>query len=172
MKTPLIEKLTEYRVESGLSYDKLGDKTGISASTICRWYKGQGVPSLDEIELLCEAMGHDISDIFVTVGKQEMVATQSIGYQGANAMVEHYEARLAAKDELYRQLQGHHSQRMEQENAHHEKQIAYYDKEIERLRGVVASLTAKKNIVFWVLVGIIVLLLIALSLALGTNALY
>ncbi len=134
MKTPLIEKLTEYRIESGLSYDKLGEKTGISSSTICRWYKGQGVPSLDEIEMLCDAMGHDISDIFITVGKQEMVATQSIGYQGAEVMVEHYEARLTAEREKREMLQSHHEQRIEEINASHDKSVKYLMDEVKRLR--------------------------------------
>lgn len=171
MKTPLIEKLTEYRIECGLSYDKLGEKTGISSSTICRWYKGQGVPSLDEIEMLCDAMGHDISDIFVTVGKQEMVATQNIGYQGAEVMVEHYEARLKAKDELYKQLQDHHNQRIEEINANHGRSVKYLMDEIDRLRGERDSaretsleVVGKKHKVFRVLSIICVVMGIAISL--------
>lgn len=171
MKTPLIEKLTEYRIESGLSYDKLGDKTGISASTICRWYKGQGVPSLDEIELLCDAMGHDIADIFVTVGKQEMVATQAIGYQGAEVMVEHYEARLKAKDEKYDLLKEHHSQRIEELNNSHRRTVDYLKDEISRLRderdsarGTSLAVVDKKHKVFAALVIICVVMGIAISL--------
>lgn len=176
MKTPLIEKLTEYRIESGLSYDKLEQKTGISSSTICRWYKGQGVPSLDEIEMLCDAMGHDISDIFVTIGKQEMVATQNIGYQGAEVMVQHYEARLTAKDELYKQLQDHHSQRIEEINENHKKSVDYLKDEIKRLReerdsarSASLNLAGKKHIVFWVLVGIDVVMAALLCIALFTG---
>lgn len=194
MKTPLIEKLTEYRAESGLSYDKLEQKTGISSSTICRWYKGQGVPSLDEIELLCDAMGHDIADVFVTVGKQEMVATQSIGYQGADAMAEHYEARLAAAKEKYDLLQNHHDQRIKEINENHGKSVEYLKDEIKRLRQerddarkeaadmevdylhkiadankAASDVTGKKHIVFWVLVGIDVLMAILLLIALFTG---
>ena len=171
MKTPLIEKLTEFRIDCGLSYDKLGDRTGISASTICRWYKGQGVPGLDEIELLCEAMGHDISEIFVTVGKQELVATQTIGYQGAEAMSQHYEARLAAKDEKYALLQEYHTQRIEEINANHSRAVEYLKSEIDRLRGErdsarVASLdvVGKKQKVFIVLSAICIAMGIAISL--------
>lgn len=176
MKTPLIEKLTEYRIESGLSYDKLGERTGISSSTICRWYKGQGVPSLDEIEMLCEAMGHDISDIFVTIGKQEMVATQSIGYQGAEVMVEHYEARLAAKDEKYNILQAHHEQRILEINENHAKSVSYLMDEIKRLRverdsarETSLAVVGKKQRVFWVLVAIDIIMAILLFIALFTG---
>lgn len=171
MKTPLIEKLAEYRTESGLSYDKLGDKTGISSSTICRWFKGQGVPSLDEIEMLCDAMGHDIADIFITVGKQEMVATQGIGYQGAEVMVEHYEARLSAKDEKYNLLQSHHEQRINEINDNHSRAIEYLKEEINRLRherdsarGTSLDVVGKKQRVFIVLSVICIIMGIAISL--------
>lgn len=171
MKTPLIEKLTEYRNECGLSYDKLEQKTGISSSTICRWYKGQGVPSLDEIEMLCDAMGHDIADIFLTVGKQEMVATQNIGYQGADVMVEHYEARLVAKDEKYNLLQAHHEQRIIEINESHKKVVDYLMKEIDRLRGERDSardtsleVVGKKHKVFQVLSIICIAMGLAISL--------
>lgn len=171
MKTPLIEKLTEYRNECGLSYDKLEQKTGISSSTICRWFKGQGVPSLDEIEMLCYAMGHDISDIFVTIGKQEMVATQSIGYQGAEVMVEHYEARLTAKDEKYNVLQSHHEQRILEINENHARVVDYLKEEIKRLRGERDSaretsleVVGKKHRVYIVLSAICIVMGIAISL--------
>lgn len=171
MKTPLIEKLTEFRSKSGLSYDKLEEKTGISASTINRWYNGKGVPSLDEIEMLCDAMGFDITDIFVTVGKQEMTATQAIGYQGAEVMVEHYEARLLAKDEKYNLLQAHHDQRIKEISESHTKSIGYLMEEIKRLRGERDSaretslqVVGKKHRVFGVLAVICVIMGIAISL--------
>lgn len=171
MKTPLIEKLTDMRRKSGLSYDKLGEKTGISASTINRWYNGQGVPSLDEIELLCEAMGFDIKDIFITVGKQEMTATQSIGYQGADVMVEHYEARLSAKDDMYKLLQSHHDQRIHEISESHRKSVEYLKDEITRLReerdsarGTSLDVVSKKQRVFIVLSIICIVMGIAISL--------
>lgn len=171
MKTPLIEKLTEFRSKSGLSYDKLEEKTGISASTINRWYNGKGVPSLDEIEMLCDAMGFDITDIFITIGKQEMTATQAIGYQGAEVMVEHYEARLKAKDEKYDLLKEHHSQRIEELNGSHKRTIEYLKEEIKRLRNERDSaretslqVVGKKHRVFGVLAVICVIMGIAISL--------
>ena len=84
--------------------------------------------------MLCDAMGFDITDIFVTVGKQEMTATQAIGYQGAEVMVEHYEARLLAKDEKYDLLQQHHNHRIEELNNSHRRSIEYLKEEISRLR--------------------------------------
>lgn len=171
MKTPLIEKLTEFRSKSGLSYDKLEEKTGISASTINRWYNGKGVPTLEEIEILCDAMGFDIQDIFITVGKQEMVATQAIGYQGAEVMVEHYEARLVAKDEKYALLQEHHIQRLEEINANHTRSIEYLKSEIVRLRKERDSaretsleVVGKKHRVFSAMAIICVVMGVAISL--------
>lgn len=184
MKTPLIEKLTEFRTESGLSFAKLSEKTGFSDTTICRWFKGQGVPSLDEIEVLCEAMGRDIRDIFETVGKLEMTATQNIGYQGADVMVEHYEARLSAKDAMIAQIKEHHAQRIEQEQQHHAKSIEYLKNEIDRLRGERDSardtslqVVSKKHKVYQsmfvacIILGVtIVLLIVLLIIAFKTDA--
>lgn len=187
MRIPLIEKLTEYRNECGLSYDKLGEKTGISASTICRWYKGQGVPSLDEIELLCEAMGHDISDIFVTVGKQEMAATQDIDYQGAEAMVAHYEARLQAKDDQRNMLLEHHKQAIE----HRDKVVEYLKKQVEMMQqerintraeldaereraniaeASVKEMDRKRHNIFWIMGIICSCLSVGLVIALFSNS--
>lgn len=195
MKTPLIEKLTEFRSDCGLSFDKLGEKAGISGTTINRWYNGKGCPSLEEIEILCDAMGHDIREIFVEVGKQEMVATQSIGYQGAEAMVEHYEARLAAKDEKYNLLQAHHEQRIEEINGNHGRAVEYLKEDIKRLRKerdeyrsecealkvssaeeisrahkAASDVTGKKHVVYWVSTGLNVLLAIAVIIALLTDS--
>lgn len=187
MKTPLIEKLTEYRIESGLSYDKLGERTGISSSTICRWYKGQGVPSLDEIEMLCDAMGHDISDIFVTIGKQELTATQNIGYQGADAMVAHYEARLQGKDDQQKMLQEHHKQAIE----HRDKVIDYLKKQVEIMQqdrvqtrseldaerdradaaeAHVKDMDRKRHNIFWIMGIICSCLSVGLVIALFSNS--
>lgn len=187
MKTPLIEKLTEFRSESGLSYDKLEEKTGISASTINRWYNGKGVPSLDEIEMLCDAMGFDIKDIFITVGKQEMTATQDIGYQGAQAMVAHYDARLQAKDDQQKMLLEHHKQAIE----HRDKVVDYLKKQVELMQkeritsreeldaerkranaaeAAVKDMDRKRHNIFWIMGIICSCLSVGLVIALFSNS--
>lgn len=170
MKTQILEKLNDLKTKSGKSYDAVRDALGYATSTVSRWHKGDSEPDLDQLTNLVEFYGGSMEELFAAVGKQELTATQSIGYQGADVMVEHYEARLKAKDDLLAQAQHYHDQRLQQEKEHHQKSVDYLTLEIERLRGVVSSLTAKRNVVFWVLVCIIVALLFALSLALGTDA--
>ena len=170
MKTQILEKLNDLKNKSGKSYEQIKEDLGFATSTVNRWHKGESTPDIDDLTTLVEYYGGSMEELFAAVGKQEMTATQTIGYQGAEAMVQHYEARLSAKDDLYAQLQYHHEQRIQQEKDHHDKSVEYLKEEIKRLRGNVESLTSKKNIVFWVLVGIIVALLFALSLALGTDA--
>lgn len=132
-------------------------------------------------------------ELFAEVGKQEMVATEKIGYQGAEVMIEHYEQRLKAKDEKYELLQTHHDQRIKEINENHRLSVDYLKDEIKRLRGeldvaneaatalattasnltqATSNLTGKKHVVFWVLAGLNVLLAILLWFALRTGPLF
>lgn len=170
MKTQILEKLNDLKIKSGKSFEDVHDALGFAASTVHRWHKGESNPDIDQLTTLVEFYGGSMEKLYAEVGKQEMVATANIGYQGANAMVEHYEARLQAKDNLLLEYERHFGCLLNQEKEHHQASIDYLTKEIERLRTVVHSLTSKRNVVFWVLVGIIVLLLAALSFALATDA--
>ena len=155
MKTQILEKLNDLKNQSGKSFEDVHNALGFATSTIHRWHKGESTPDIDDLTALVEYYGGSMEDLFAAVGKQELTATQSIGYQGADVMVEHYEARLAAKDEKYALLQEHHTQRIEEINANHERSVAYLKEEIVRLRaerdsarGTSLEVVGKKHFVY------------------------
>ena len=171
MKTQILEKLNDLKTQSGKSFEDVHTALGFATSTVHRWHKGESTPDIDDLTALVEYYGGSMEDLFAAVGKQEMVATQTIGYQGADVMVEHYEARLAAKDEKYNLLQSHHEQRIREINESHSKAVEYLKDEIRRLReerdsARVTSLevVGKKHRVFSALTIICVVMGIAISL--------
>lgn len=98
------------------SFAALEAKTGITQSTLCRWFQGKGNPTVDELETVFSALGGDIRDVFADVGEQELRASEKIDYKGADALLaeferrehiskEHYEARLAYEVQLRAELQ-------------------------------------------------------------------
>lgn len=171
MKAQILEKLNELKNRSGKSFENVHDTLGFATSTVHRWHKGESSPDMDQLTALVEFYGGSMEELFAAVGKQELVATQTIGYQGAEAMVEHYEARLAAKDEKYALLKEHHNQRIEEINANHSRVVEYLKAEIDRLRGERDSargtsldVVGKKQRVFIVLSVICIVMGIAISL--------
>lgn len=158
MKTQILEKLNDLKANSGKSYEDVHAALGYATSTVHRWHKGESEPDLAQLTALVEFYGGSMDKLFAAVGKQEMAATQTIGYQGADAMVEHYEQRLKSKDEKCALMQQHHADRIKEINDAHKLSVEYLKNEIERLRReldiantAATDLTGKKSIVFWVL---------------------
>lgn len=179
MKAQILEKLNDLKTRSGKSYEDVHDALGYATSTIHRWHKGESEPDLDQLTSLVEYYGGSMEKLFAAVGKQELAATQNLGYQGADAMVTHYEARLGAKDEKYALLQEHHAARLDDLQRSHERSVAYLKEEISRLRGelelanrTALNLTSKKYTVFWALIGIIAMLSVLLFIALRTGPIF
>lgn len=171
MKTQILEKLNDLKIKSGKSFEDVHDALGFAASTVHRWHKGESNPDMDQLTTLVEFYGGSMDKLYAEVGKQEMTATANIGYQGADAMVEHYEARLTAAKEKYDLLQAHHSQRVEEINESHRKSIEYLKEEVKRLRderdsarGTSLEVVGKKHRVFGVLAVICVVMGLAISL--------
>lgn len=171
MKTQILEKLNDLKTKSNKSFEDVHDALGFATSTVHRWHKGESNPDLDQLTSLVEFYGGSMEELFVAVGKHEMAATQTIGYQGADAMVEHYEARLQAKDEKYDLLKEHHTQRIEEINANHARSIEYLKDEIIRLRkerdssrATSLEVVGKKHRVFSAMVIICVVMGLAISL--------
>lgn len=184
MRAEILQKLNELKTKSGMSYEDVHEKTGYATSTLHRWHKGESDPDLEQLTNLVECYHGSMEELFAAVGKRELAATQTIGYQGAEAMVEHYEARLKAKDDMIKQLQEHHTQRIEQEQNHAKSSIEYLKGEIDRLRGERDSardtslqVVSKKHTVYQgmfiacIILGIsVALLIVLLIIAFKTDA--
>ena len=119
MKDYILAKLNDLKAKSGKSYEAVHEHLGYAVSTVHRWHRGESEPDLDQLTNLVEFYGGDMAHLFEVVGRQEIAASQSNGYQGIASMAESYEARLKAKDE----------------------QIQYMQEELRWLRSVVDALT-------------------------------
>lgn len=193
MKPKMLKALNDQKEISGKTLTNVQDDLGYARSTVQRWLKGENDPTMEQYETLYEYFGGSMHELYAYVGEQEMRATENIGYQGAEVMVEHYEQRLKAKDEKYELLQTHHDQRIKEINENHKRSVDYLKDEIKRLRGeldvaneaatalaatasnltqATSNLTGKKHVVFWVLAGLNVLLAILLWFALRTGPLF
>lgn len=85
--------LIKLKEKKKISFTTLQEKTGISDSTLCRWFKGEGNPSVDDLEALFEAMGSDMREVFADIGEQELKASEKIEYKGADALLADFERR-------------------------------------------------------------------------------
>lgn len=186
MKTHIRLKLNDLKTASGKSLEDAHAALGYATSTVHRWLKGESDPSVEQLTNLVEFFGGNMTELFAEVGQQEMIATEAIGYQGADVMVEHYEQRLKAQQEKYELLKEHHSQRIEEINDNHSRAVEYLKDEIKRLRGeldisnqaaidlskAATNFTGKKHVVFWVLAGANALLALLLFVALQTGPIF
>lgn len=180
MKAQILERLNDLKSKSGKSYEDVHDTLGYAASTVHRWHRGESNPDMDQLTALVEFYGGEMRDLYADVGKQEMTATQDIGYQGAVAMVEHYEARLKAKDDQQMMLQDHHRQAIE----HRDKVVAYLKEQVEAMqkerkenreeldkqRNRADELDRKRHNVFWGMLVIIIMLLVMMGVMIGVDA--
>lgn len=86
--------LIKLKERTKISFAALEQNTGISASTLCRWFKGEGNPSVDDLERIFEALGSDMREVFAAVGEQEFRAAEKVDYKGADALIADYEERI------------------------------------------------------------------------------
>lgn len=64
MQIDVIKKLNTMRLERNLSVYRLAELTGLNQSTLANTFSRGIVPSLQNLELLCEAMGVSLSQFF------------------------------------------------------------------------------------------------------------
>lgn len=143
-----------------ISFSTLQEITGISDSTLCRWFKGEGNPSVDELEQLFEAMGSDMSEVFAEIGKQELIASEKVEYKGADALLADFSRREAIYKENCDQRVAHQIElREKMQNSFdamistlsHEHDVALkkrdetYDRTTEYLKKLVESLERKND---------------------------
>lgn len=57
------EKLYEFRIQKGLSQQKLAELSGVSQTAIYHWEKGLRKPKFEQIRYLAAALGVYISDL-------------------------------------------------------------------------------------------------------------
>ena len=71
MQTDVIKKLYAMRLERNLSVYRLAELTGLNQSTLANTFSRGIVPSVSNLELLCEAMGVSLSEFFAREKDEE-----------------------------------------------------------------------------------------------------
>ena len=128
MKDVYLRRLKSLKESTGTSFAALSQKTGISDSTLSRWFKGDGSPDLDDLELICTALGGRFRDILADVGEAEMEAAKKVDYMGTDALLAEFEKR----EKL---CQRHCEQVVAHERSLREQQQQSFDKAIQALQG-------------------------------------
>ena len=127
MKEVYLRRLKALKDSSGMSFAALSQKTGISDSTLSRWFKGEGSPDMDDLELICTSLGGRFRDILADVGEAEMEAAKKVDYMGTDALLAEFEKR----EKLY---QHHCEQVVSHERILREQQQQSFDKAIQALQ--------------------------------------
>lgn len=149
MRDIYLNHLTNLRESQKISFAALEDKTGITQSTLCRWFQGKGTPTVDELEMIFNALGGDIRDVFADVGEQELRASRKLDYKGTDALLleferrekiykEHCDTRIAYEVQLREQLQVNFGVAIKSLESSHEaalkKRDETYDKTVGYLK--------------------------------------
>ncbi len=72
----IIEKLNELRLERGLSVYRLSELSGINQSTLANTFSRRTVPSIYNLEILCETMGITLSQFFSCEESREILTEE------------------------------------------------------------------------------------------------
>jgi len=176
-------ELIAHRIETcGKSLDRIENESTVSKSTLSRIVNKHAAsrPVLDilaayfevgeEYRKLVDSTEHSCA--FAAELVQELDSVRTYYEQKGASLRQHYEEQIASLREMYDRQEAERNRERDSLQALYDKTTSSQEKEIERLRGEVKSFTTKKSIVFWVLVGIILGLIVALVYALGTNAFY
>ena len=173
-------ELIAHKIETcGKSLDMIERESAVSKSTLSRITNKHEASrrTLDMLAAYFE-VGEEYAKLvdmnehscaFASELVQELESLRAYYEKKGEAVRHHYEEQISSLREMYARQESERNREREALQSLYDKTTASNEKEIERLRDVITSFTAKRNVVFWVLVGIIVLLLIALSFALATG---
>lgn len=174
-------ELIAHKIETcGKSLDRIERESAVSKSTLSRITNRHEASrrTLDTLAAYFEvgeeyAKLVDTSEhscVFAAELVQEIDSMRTYYEQKGESLRQHYESQITSLRQMYDRQEAERNRERDALQTLYDKTTTSQEKEIERLRVVVANFTTKKNIVFWVLVGIIICLLIALFFALSTDA--
>lgn len=157
-----------------LSYDVLQERTGISASTLCRYFKGDAEPTMDTMERIVDALGANMRDLYAQVGEQEMKDSQQVDYKGASALLEDFSKRESLYKDHLSTLERSHASALKNRDETYERSVSYLKNQIAELKqdnkdlleratraeAVRDQLDVRRHHVFWGMLSIILVVLV------------
>ena len=173
--------LNSLRERKKLSFGALEKLTGISDSTLSRWFSGAGNPTVNDLERIFQALGSDIRDVFVEVGEQEMRASEKLEYKGTDAMLadweqhdaklrQEFDVQMAQQVELRRQLQDSFDNALATMTREHDKAINQLSRQLQAAQSRADRIEKKRHQVFWGMLAALVLVTGAIVVALFHDA--
>ena len=166
-----------------ISFSALEAQTGISDSTLCRWFKGEGNPTVDDLERVFQALGSDMQGVFAEVGEQEMRASEQLDFKGTEAMLadfsrreavirEDYERQLTQQIDLRNTLQLTFESAVATMAGEHAQAIAQLTAELHEAQRRADQIDAKRHNVFWGMLAALGLVTVAFVVALFHDAVF
>lgn len=67
----IVNRIEELRRQYGITKKGLAEKMGKSQSSLCNWYYSDVMPSLENIENVCKALGITVEQFFSGLGNSE-----------------------------------------------------------------------------------------------------
>ena len=58
--------IKQIRMKAGMTIDNVADRCGISKNSVCKWQRGDTMPTIDNFVVLAAVFGVGIDDIVVT----------------------------------------------------------------------------------------------------------
>ena len=71
---PIVQRINELRAKKGMSQNELANLIGVSANAVYHWNKRGAMPSLSNIEKICEVMGITIEQFFYGIDERDDVS--------------------------------------------------------------------------------------------------
>ena len=60
------QKIKQMRTQAGMTIKDMQEMTGVSASAVTKWQRGESMPSIDNLVIMASAWSVKIDDIIVT----------------------------------------------------------------------------------------------------------
>ena len=152
--------LIHLRERKKVSFAALEEMTGISDTTLCRWFAGKGNPTVDDLERVFQALGGDMQGVFAEVGEQELRASEKLDFKGVDALLEDftrresairedYDRQLAQQIDLRQTLQCTFESALATMAGEHTQAIAQLTAELHEAQRRADQIEAKRHNVFW-----------------------
>lgn len=64
----IVQRINELRTKAGMSQNELAQKIGVSANTVYHWNKTDAMPTLSNVERICEVFRISVEQFFHGLG--------------------------------------------------------------------------------------------------------
>lgn len=103
----VVQRINELRKNKGLSQNEFAKMIGVSANTVYHWNKTEAMPSLANIDRICEVFGITVEQFF------HGIAASPANNENMNFLLEWRALSAVEKDAVRKTMEAFHSIREE-----------------------------------------------------------